>query len=57
MSVKTNVTTHITITYCQVDFIPLMPFNRIMSVLTPDTHGSTFGGNPLGSAIAVGIED
>jgi len=25
----------------------------IMSVLTPGTHGSTFGGNPLGTAVAV----
>jgi ornithine--oxo-acid transaminase len=27
--------------------------NDIMSVITPGTHGSTFGGNPLGSAIAI----
>ena len=26
---------------------------RIMSVLTPGTHGSTFGGNPLASAIGI----
>lgn len=27
--------------------------NHIMEVITPGTHGSTFGGNPLGSAIAM----
>uniref|UniRef100_UPI004049EE31 ornithine--oxo-acid transaminase n=1 Tax=Fulvivirga sp. TaxID=1931237 RepID=UPI004049EE31 len=27
--------------------------HEIMSVITPGTHGSTFGGNPLGSAIAI----
>ncbi len=27
--------------------------DHIMEVLTPGTHGSTFGGNPLGTAIAV----
>lgn len=27
--------------------------DSIMEVLTPGTHGSTFGGNPLGTAIAV----
>lgn len=27
--------------------------NNIMSVISPGTHGSTFGGNPLGSAIAM----
>jgi ornithine--oxo-acid transaminase len=26
---------------------------EVMSVITPGTHGSTFGGNPLGSAIAI----
>jgi ornithine--oxo-acid transaminase len=27
--------------------------NKLMSVFTPGTHGSTFGGNPLGARIAV----
>lgn len=27
--------------------------DHIMEVLTPGTHGSTFGGNPLGTAVAV----
>ena len=27
--------------------------NHIMDVITPGTHGSTFGGNPLGSAVAI----
>ncbi|TXG39424.1 ornithine--oxo-acid transaminase [Seonamhaeicola maritimus] len=27
--------------------------NRIMDVLTPGTHGSTFGGNPLAAAVAI----
>lgn len=27
--------------------------NHIMKVITPGTHGSTFGGNPLGSAVAM----
>lgn len=27
--------------------------NHIMDVITPGTHGSTFGGNPLGSAVAM----
>ncbi len=27
--------------------------NSIMSVITPGTHGSTFGGNPLGSKVAI----
>lgn len=27
--------------------------NRIMNVITPGTHGSTFGGNPLAAAVAV----
>ena len=43
-------------TYCQVDFILLaisavLSNQKIMSVLTPGTHGSIFGGNPLASAI------
>ena len=28
--------------------------NHIMDVMTPGTHGSTFGGNPLGAAVAMG---
>lgn len=27
--------------------------NQVMDVITPGTHGSTFGGNPLGCAIAI----
>jgi ornithine--oxo-acid transaminase len=27
--------------------------NNIMDVMTPGTHGSTFGGNPLGAAVAI----
>lgn len=27
--------------------------NHIMGVMTPGTHGSTFGGNPLGAAVAI----
>jgi ornithine--oxo-acid transaminase len=27
--------------------------NNIMGVMTPGTHGSTFGGNPLGAAVAI----
>lgn len=27
--------------------------NRIMEVITPGTHGSTFGGNPVGGAVAM----
>lgn len=27
--------------------------NEIMNVITPGTHGSTFGGNPVGSAVAM----
>lgn len=27
--------------------------NHIMDVMTPGTHGSTFGGNPLGAAVAI----
>jgi len=27
--------------------------NHIMDVMTPGTHGSTFGGNPLGAAVAM----
>ena len=27
--------------------------NHVMDVITPGTHGSTFGGNPLGCAIAI----
>ncbi|OYX22323.1 MAG: ornithine--oxo-acid transaminase [Flavobacteriales bacterium 32-35-8] len=27
--------------------------NEIMKVMTPGTHGSTFGGNPLGAAVAI----
>lgn len=27
--------------------------NHIMEVITPGTHGSTFGGNPLGSKVAI----
>jgi ornithine--oxo-acid transaminase len=27
--------------------------NNIMEVITPGTHGSTFGGNPLGCSIAI----
>lgn len=27
--------------------------HHIMDVMTPGTHGSTFGGNPLGSAVAI----
>ena len=27
--------------------------NSIMNVITPGTHGSTFGGNPVGSAVAM----
>jgi len=27
--------------------------NHIMNVITPGTHGSTFGGNPLGSKVAI----
>ena len=26
--------------------------NSIMNVMTPDSHASTFGGNPLGCAVA-----
>lgn len=29
----------------------------IMGVITPGTHGSTFGGNPLGSAVAIAALD
>ena len=27
--------------------------NEVMNVITPGTHGSTFGGNPVGSAVAM----
>jgi ornithine--oxo-acid transaminase len=27
--------------------------NHIMEVITPGTHGSTFGGNPLGAKVAI----
>lgn len=27
--------------------------NRVMEVITPGTHGSTFGGNPLGAQVAI----
>ncbi len=27
--------------------------DKLMSVFTPGTHGSTFGGNPFGARIAV----
>jgi len=27
--------------------------DKLMSVFTPGTHGSTFGGNPLGARIAI----
>ena len=27
--------------------------NDVMNVITPGTHGSTFGGNPLASSIAI----
>ena len=27
--------------------------NKLMDVFTPGTHGSTFGGNPLGAQIAI----
>ncbi|PKQ44164.1 ornithine--oxo-acid transaminase [Confluentibacter flavum] len=30
-----------------------MANNNIMGVMTPGTHGSTFGGNPLGAAVAI----
>jgi ornithine--oxo-acid transaminase len=58
VSKQTYVTTHITITYCQVDFNLLaisavLSNQKVMSVLTPGTHGSIFGGNPLASAIGI----
>eukprot|EP01139_Manchomonas_bermudensis_P000704 Amastigsp_a765_530.p1 type:complete len:507 gc:universal Amastigsp_a765_530:55-1575(+) len=31
--------------------------NRIMDVITPGTHGSTFGGNPLASAVGIAALD
>lgn len=31
--------------------------NRIMEVITPGTHGSTFGGNPLGAKVAMAALD
>lgn len=31
--------------------------NAVMSVITPGTHGSTFGGNPLGSKVAIAALD
>lgn len=31
--------------------------NDIMNVITPGTHGSTFGGNPLGSKVAIAALD
>ena len=31
----------------------VMANDHIMEVLTPGTHGSTFGGNPLGAAVAL----
>jgi len=27
--------------------------DNLMSVFTPGTHGSTFGGNPLGARVAI----
>jgi len=31
--------------------------NDVMNVITPGTHGSTFGGNPLGSKVAIAALD
>ena len=31
--------------------------NEVMNVITPGTHGSTFGGNPLGSKVAIAALD
>jgi ornithine--oxo-acid transaminase len=31
--------------------------SAVMGVFTPGTHGSTFGGNPLASAVAVAAHE